>query len=144
MKTIIKLSTLTFLILIISCNKEKEIENQNIPKNDIKILTDKDSYANTQQIIVKVINNSNNEITFLTCGYMKPYYMKLKKENEEWINKGAGFPCPDFYKRPINPYSIRTDTFSLINYELGIHKLKLNFNIENIDTTYFSNEFEIK
>ena len=55
---------------------------------------------------------------------MKPYYLKFKKENEEWINKGAGYPCPDFYKKPINPITIRTDTFSLINYETGIYRLK--------------------
>jgi hypothetical protein len=144
MKTLTKIATLILLILIISCNKEKGIESQDIPEKNVGILTNKDSYINSEQIIVKIANNTNNEIQFLACMYMKPYYLKFKKENEEWINKGAGHPCPDFNKNSINPNSIKTDTFSLINYETGIYRLKLNLYIENIDTNYYSNEFEIK
>ena len=148
MKTISKFSTLILMVLIISCNKEKEIqENKTLP--DIEIYSDKDLYSSSERIILTLKNNNEKEYS-VKC-IQPPFKVDPWETREIWENDiWTQCPIPPFaevyfsYEPLTETNPILFDTIKNLTYwESGIYRLKYRLRLENIDTVFYSNEFEI-
>ena len=150
MKTISKISTLILMILIISCSKEKEIQVNN-PPPDIEINTDKKDYTSSQKIILKIKNNTTQEYS-IKCVW-PPLSSFNPYEKKEILKNGVWTPAPippnigQFYtNEPLtNSNHEIQDTIKDLTYlESGTYRLEYKFRIENNDTVFYSNLFEIE
>jgi hypothetical protein len=138
------------MILIISCNNEKEIQ-LNDPLPDIEIYSDKNLYSSSEQVILTIKNNYEKDysVGYLwpsINSFLDPFETKEIFENGSWTH----CPMPPFagvhfsYELLKGTNQTINDTLdNLTNLENGTYRLKYRLRLENADTIFYSNEFGI-
>jgi hypothetical protein len=149
MNTICKNLALILIFFIVSCNKEKEILTIP-PTSDIQIKTNKDSYTSSEYVVIRIMNNTKKEYSVLCIGWpafkIDPIERKEILENDIWTQCPVPPDGGVFYSFKLLADSNQTinDTLeNLTNFINGTYRLKYRFRLENTDTIFYSNDFEI-
>lgn len=137
MKPILKLLSIILLTLLLSCNKEKIMQNP--VQKEIDFTTDKSEYHDLVDIAIRFQNNTSS---YLWVNWCRLYYLE-RFENGKWENMG-GPPCPGGSSIQIEPHSVIMDTMYSNWLDKGKYRLATyDLWIDTAYTTVYSNEFDI-
>jgi hypothetical protein len=141
-------SGLVILVVIIIASfllPDKPKEEQSL--EEIKIVTDTESYNKGDSLKIKIENNLNRSVCFSSC---YPYY--FEKKNGDWVDYDY-MNCPngDLPKDCIDSKNTKAFELTIPDIEGGVHRLALSAclgcNFEDSfkeDQKFYSNTFIIK
>ncbi|WP_319590147.1 hypothetical protein [uncultured Draconibacterium sp.] len=141
MKKIKFILGLIFLIGVISCDKEKN-DNQNI-----QISTNKVSYSSSESVYLEISNHYDTELSYYICSSydgIPPSIWILK--DDEWT--GFWGPICDGFQShccgALEPQTEYKDTLD-ITFEKGTYKIEYSFIVEHGEgyQSFYSNEFTV-
>ena len=140
MKNFIRLTFLSFILLMVSCDSD-------INKLDIVIKTGEIYYMEFSEVDVTITNNSSRDLYYFKCDNvdLSPSQI-LRYDNGKWIAVDYNVVCTDMgpsgYFGVLKGLGLKQDTVPLDRY-LGKIKLRYKFMIDKDTLTIDSNEFNV-
>lgn len=133
-----KASTCLFLIILIACEKDISINDK------IDISTDRETYMNLMDIVIRITNNSENDLVYEVCNGKIPYGIE-KYADENWgliyspvCNAFQSYCC-----KALIPGQEYLDTIKSNWLDAGKYRLVYSFEVNNSANAFYSNTFKI-